>query len=81
MRIESGAGEFELVIQEITTSGDDVVLVGPMGVWDATTTITPEELVRLLRLALNKRVALLLARLPWALRRRRRATGGKAGSG
>lgn len=78
MRVLSGAGEFELVVQQITTDGDNVVLVGPMGVWDASTTITPEELMHLLRLSLNRKVLLHLARLPWLLRRRRR--GGRAAS-
>jgi len=79
MRVLSGAGEFELEVREITIDGDNVVLVGPMGVWDASTTIRPEELVHLLRLSLNRKLFLHLARLPWLLRRRRRG-GGRAAS-
>jgi len=73
MRVISGAGEFELDVDHITTRDGKLVLVGTMGVWEADTEITAAEMAHLLRASLNTPVMGFLARLPLVLVQRRKA--------
>ena len=43
MLIESQAGEFEIDIKSFERKGDDLVMVGAMGVWEARTHVTPKD--------------------------------------
>ena len=63
MKVISGAGEFEIVVERVEVRESSVVLVGKMGIWESETIIDQAELPRLLRVALRPRV------LGWALAR------------
>ena len=70
MKVVSGAGEFELVVDRMATGDGCLVMLGQMGIWQAETTISPGEMLHLLRVALRPRVLLFLLLAPWrALRR------------
>lgn len=65
MRIESGAGDFEMTVLEVVPNGHDLVFKSQMGVWKADAILTPRELMGLLWLHLRPRVLLYLLCLPW----------------
>ena len=72
MQIMSAAGEFGFDIESIGVEGDDLILIGKMGVWEATTHVSKSDLIKLLRLMLtNFRIWAYLLRLPLALVRRK----------
>ena len=43
MKIESAAGEFEFHIETLKVAGNEVVVVGKMGVWEAETSMEPRR--------------------------------------
>ena len=53
MKIESAAGEFEFDIEQLAVKGDDIVLIGQMGVWEAETTMSRDDAVTLFGLMLR----------------------------
>lgn len=59
MLIKSQAGDFEIGISNFEREGDDLVIIGAMGVWEARTHITPRDALLVLR-------KLLLSRAVWA---------------
>lgn len=84
MRFVSGLGEFELTIDRVEIRGDDYVLVGKMGVWDAETVMEPQELVGLYLKSTRPKVTLYFIKLPFLLLRRwlrRRRGAGTAATG
>ncbi|HSD10073.1 MAG TPA: hypothetical protein VLF14_03760 [Candidatus Binatia bacterium] len=48
MRVKSRAGSFNLTIDEVGTENGELVLVGKMGVWEAKTYLSAEELREML---------------------------------
>ena len=54
MKIESAAGEFEFDIERLRIEGDDVVIVGKMGVWEAETLMSRNDMRKLLGMTLGK---------------------------
>ena len=50
MKIESAAGEFEFHIETLKVTGNDVIIVGKMGVWEAETSMDRDDVLKLLRL-------------------------------
>ena len=44
MRIKSRAGNFQMTIEEVGTENGELVLIGKMGVWQAKTYVSAEEL-------------------------------------
>ena len=53
MKIESAAGEFEFRIETLKVTGNDVVVVGKMGVWEAETSMDRDDVLKLLRLTVG----------------------------
>ena len=49
MRIKSRAGNFNMTITEVGTENGELVLTGKMGVWQARTYLSAEELQMMLR--------------------------------
>ena len=49
MRIKSRAGNFSMTINEVGTENGELVLTGKMGVWQAKTYLSAEELQDLLK--------------------------------
>ena len=79
MRVISGAGEFELQVDDVSVRDGSLVLAGKMGVWESQTFITAEELAQILRASLNRpTVFYLLRRLPGALWQALRQGSGQA---
>ena len=71
MLIKSQAGEFEIGITKFEPEGNDLVMIGAMGVWQVRTHITPKDAVALLRLLLTSgAVWTYLFKLPLLLMRR-----------
>ena len=77
MKIESAAGEFEFHIETLKVTGNDVVIVGKMGVWEAETSMDRDDVLKLLRLTIGNpsfwRFSLKL--LPYAVCGRKRNQG------
>ena len=73
MEIKSPAGEFGFDIESLEIEGDDIVLVGKMGVWEARTHMSADDLLKFLRLtAGNLTFWRYVLKLPgYALRARR----------
>lgn len=71
MLIKSQAGEFEIGITKFELEGDELVMVGAMGVWQARTHVTPRDAVTVLRLLLTSgAVWAFVLKLPFLLMRR-----------
>ena len=77
MKIESAAGEFEFHIETLKVAGNDVVVVGKMGVWEAETSMDRDDVLKMLRLTIGNaafwRFSLRL--LPYAVFGRKRNPG------
>lgn len=77
MKIESAAGEFEFHIESLKVTGNDVVFVGKMGVWEAETSMNRDDVLKLLRPTIGNlsfwRFSLKL--LPYAVFGRKRNQG------
>ena len=68
MLIKSQAGEFQIEIEKFELEGDDLVMVGAMGVWQARTHITSKEAAAMFRLVLTSgAVWSFVAKLPFLL--------------
>lgn len=71
MLIHSQAGEFEIDIKSFEREGDDLVMVGAMGVWEARTHVTAKDAAGLLRTMLSSPAVWgFVVRLPIMLLRR-----------
>ena len=53
MKIESAAGEFEFHVATLKVTGNDVVVVGTMGVREAETSMDRDDVLKLLRLTIG----------------------------
>ena len=53
MKIESAAGEFEFHIETLKVAGNDVVVLGKMGVWEAETSMSRDDVLKMLRLTIG----------------------------
>ena len=53
MEIKSPAGEFSFDIESLEIENDDIVLVGKMGVWEARTHMSADDLLKFLRLTVG----------------------------
>lgn len=49
MRIKSRAGSFNMTISDVATENGELVLIGKMGVWQAKTYLSAEELREMLK--------------------------------
>jgi hypothetical protein len=49
MRIKSRAGNFNMTIEEVGTENGELVLTGKMGVWQAKTYLSAQELQEMLK--------------------------------
>ncbi len=54
MKIESAAGEFEFDIESLRIEADDVIIVGKMGVWEAETLMSRDDMRKMLGMTLGK---------------------------
>jgi hypothetical protein len=72
VKVISGAGEFEIVVERVEVRESSVVLVGKMGIWESETIVDQEELPHLLRVALRPRVLGWVLARPFAALRRRK---------
>lgn len=71
MKIQSAAGDFGFDIETIGVEGEDLILIGKMGVWEATTRVSQSDLIKVFKLILTSRpVWAYLLRLPFALVRK-----------
>lgn len=71
MLIKSQAGEFEISVSGFEKEGDDLVIIGAMGVWEARTHATPRELASLIGKIIGSRIVwAYMFKLPFLLRRR-----------
>ena len=65
MEIKSPAGDFKFEVDSLEREGDDLVLVGKMGVWETRTHISPADFLQLLgKIVLRLRFWVFLMRLP-----------------
>lgn len=56
MKVESQAGKFVLTFEEMRPGDDEVVIIGKMGVWEATTHVSLSEFLGILKLTLRPRM-------------------------
>ncbi len=65
MRIESGAGDFEMIVLKVEPRGRNLVLKSQMGVWLADAELEPREILHLIWLHMRPAVLWYLLRLPF----------------
>lgn len=71
MLIKSQAGEFEIGISAFELEGDELVMIGAMGVWQARIHVTSRDAGALMRLLITSGAFWkFLLKLPWLLTRR-----------
>lgn len=67
MLIKSPAGEFPITIERFEVEGNELVIVGKMGVWDARTHVGPRDFLSILRkLVLSPAVLLFTLKAPFS---------------
>jgi hypothetical protein len=72
MLIKSQAGEFEINVSGFEIDGDDLVMIGAMGVWQARTYVAPKEAIGLMgKLICSSAVWKYILMLPFTLIKRR----------
>jgi hypothetical protein len=75
--IRSPAGEFPITIDRFEVEGDELVIVGRMGVWDARTHVPPRDFFAVLgKLVFSPSVLGYALRAPFFVLRRRRDKSG-----
>lgn len=65
MRVESGAGNFEMTVLKVEPRGKNLVLKSQMGIWVSDAVLEPREIFHLLWLHLRPQVLWYLLRMPW----------------
>ncbi len=65
MKLISPMGMYDLTAEELSVEEDGLVLRGKMGVWEARTTFTPQDLRQIARLVLRPRVLRYLLTVPF----------------
>jgi len=70
-KIVSSAGEMEMSLVSIGLEGNDIVIKGKMGVWDAKVSIPPEEALKTVSMMLNLSLILYIFKLPLLLLRKK----------
>jgi hypothetical protein len=63
-KIVSSAGEMEMSLVSVGIEGDNIVMKGKMGVWDAKVFIPPEEALKTIGMMLNLSLILYTFKLP-----------------
>lgn len=53
MKIASAAGEFEFHVETLKVAGNEIVVVGKMGVWEAETSMDRDDVATMLRLTIG----------------------------
>jgi hypothetical protein len=72
--IKSPAGEFPITIERFEVEGNDLVIVGKMGVWDARTHVGARDFLKIIgKLALSPTVLLYGLKAPFTAGRVNRA--------
>ena len=54
MKIESAAGEFEFSIEALQVRDPDILITGKMGVWEAETVMTREDIIMMLGMMIRQ---------------------------
>ena len=70
-KIVSSAGEMEMSLVSVGIAGDNIVMKGKMGVWDAKVFISPEEALKTIGMMLNLSLILYTFKLPLLLLRKK----------
>ena len=66
MLIKSPAGEFPITIERFEVEGNELVIVGKMGVWDARTHVGPRDFLSILgKLVLSPAVLFFALKAPF----------------
>ena len=60
MTVESQAGKFVLSFEEMQQGDGEIVIIGKMGVWQATTHMSLREFLGILRMTLKLRMLVFL---------------------
>ena len=60
MTVESQAGKFVLSFEEMQPGDGEIVIIGKMGVWQATTHMSLREFLGILRMTLTPRMLVFL---------------------
>jgi hypothetical protein len=76
-RMDSPAGEMEVIFLRITGVKSQMVVTSKFGVWDSKIYFSPDELAHVIRLMLNSSVILFLLRFPFVFISRRLFGGEK----
>ncbi len=61
----SQAGEMAVTLKGVTSEGNELVIVGQMGVWDSRIVVPADEALSILRLMLRPSVILFLLKAPF----------------
>lgn len=64
----SQAGEMAVTLKDVTSEGNELVIVGQMGVWDSRIVVSADEALSILRLMLRPSVILFILKAPFRKR-------------
>jgi hypothetical protein len=68
----SPAGDMEITMIDIDRDGDELVITGQMGIWDAKIYLGSNEIISLIKLMLKRTVVGYILSLPYLSRKRER---------
>lgn len=69
----SQAGEMAVTLKDVISEGNELVIVGQMGVWDSRIVVPADEALSILRLMLRPSVILFMLKAPF----QKKASGSK----
>lgn len=70
----SPAGDMEITMLDISRDGDDLVITGQLGIWDAKIYLGPKEIISVIKLMLKGSVLGYIVSLPCLSRKRENKT-------
>jgi len=73
-KIISSAGEMDMSLVAIGVEGDNIVMKGKMGVWDAKVVVTPQEALKTAGMMLNFSLLFYIIKLPFLLVKQRKGS-------
>ncbi len=66
-KIISSAGEINMSLLSLGVEGDNIIMKGKMGVWDAKVIITPPEALKTIGMMISFSLIIYLIKLPFLL--------------
>jgi len=63
--MKSPAGDMEITVEGMTSDKSNLLAIGKFGMWESTIVLTPQEVMQMIPLMLNRKVIGFLFKLPY----------------